>query len=286
MKTYIKLTLIFITIIFCACEDVIDVDVQDVPTRLVIEASLDWEKGTTGNNQTIKLSTSTPYFDTTTNTAVTGATVKVTNTNSGTEHIFIDQNNGDYTTTMFVPVVNDTYSLEVVYNGERYTGTEKLIPVTDILEVYQSIENGFEEEDLEVNVKFIDPQEEGNYYVFKFQRQGDLFPDIETGDDEFVNGNEINWWYEKEGIEDEDDEKTSPDREFVAGDVVAIEFFGISEAYYNYLNILIEQSNSGGLFSTTPVSLKGNCINLDNEANYPQGYFRVTQVERRSYTFE
>lgn len=58
---------------------VIDVDVQTGPSRLVIEASLDWEKGTTGSNQIIKLSKSTPYFDTTTNTSVTNASVRVIN---------------------------------------------------------------------------------------------------------------------------------------------------------------------------------------------------------------
>ena len=51
MKNYIKGLLILTGIVFASCEDVIDVDVNNAEPRLVIEASLDWEKGTAGNGQ-------------------------------------------------------------------------------------------------------------------------------------------------------------------------------------------------------------------------------------------
>lgn len=281
MKNYIKLSILFLTIAFASCEDVIDVEVQNAPTRLVIEASLDWEKGTAGNNQTIKLSTSSKYFDTNTNSSVTGASVKVTNTIDDTEFIFTDQNNGSYTTASFVPKLNNSYTLEVLHNGETYNATEKLISVTDITNITQSKDKGFDDELLEISTIFTDPEEEENYYFFKFHRQGDLLPYLEVGDDEFVNGNEIDWWFEIE--EEEEDSDIKP---LTTGDVIDINFFGISKGYYNYLFVLISQSEDQGPFSTTPVALKGNCINLTTPANYANGYFRVTQVIKTSYTFE
>ncbi|KAA1244196.1 DUF4249 domain-containing protein [Aquimarina sp. RZ0] len=280
MKTYLKIILLFSIIHFVSCEDVIDVDVQTAPSRLTIEASLDWEKGTTGNNQTIKLSTSTPYFDTTSNTGVTGASVIVTNTTTGAEFVFEDQNNGTYTTTVFEPILNQSYTLDVIYNGENYTATETLISVPDITEINQSLEDGFDEDLLEVNIIFDDPEEEDNFYLFRFKEVGDRFPVFEDFDDEFVNGNEVRWFYEKE---DDDEANTTA---FEPGDTVTIDLFGISETYYNYIRILIEQSEGAGLFSTIPVALKGNCINMDNPDNYAHGYFRLTQVERMQYTFE
>lgn len=280
MKKNILFILSIITISLTSCTDVIDVEVQNAPPRLTIEASLDWEKGTAGNEQTIKLSTSTPYFDKNINTAVTGASVKVTNNGSGQEFVFVDQNNGDYTTSSFVPILNQTYTLEVLYDGETYTATETLIPVVDITSISQSTEKGFSDTDLEVNVMFTDPAEETNYYLFRFHPEGDILPFLETAKDEFVNGNDINWWFEKE--DDEDNNVKA----FVPGDVVDIAFYGISERYYNYMRLLIEQSVGTGLFSPIPVALKGNCINLDNPANYAYGYFRLTQVVRESYTFE
>ena len=281
MNTYFKLTILLFVLVFTSCEDVIDVDVQEATTRLVIEASLDWEKGTTGNNQTIKLSKSTPYFDANTNVSVTNASVKVTNNNSAEEFVFTHQSNGLYTTTQFVPVINDSYTLEVIYDGETFTANETLTPVTDITEITQSIEDGFEDDVLEFNVIFTDPEDEENYYLFKTQRRGDLLPELEDGDDEFVNGNEITWWFEKQ--EDEDTDKIE---EYKPGDIVDISFFGISEAYFNYIRILIEQSEGAGLFSSTPVPLRGNCVNITTPGNYAYGYFRVTQVVKTSYTFQ
>ncbi len=279
MNTYFKL--IILLFVFTSCEDVIDVNVQESPARLVIEASLDWEKGTSGNNQTIKLSKSTPYFDTTTNVSVTNASVKVTNNDTAEEFVFMHQSNGVYSTSQFVPIINNTYTLEVVYEGEVYTANETLTSVTDITNITQSVEDGFDDEALEFNVIFTDPEDEENYYLFKVQRRGDLLPELEDGDDEFVNGNEITWWFEKE--EDKDTDKIEA---YKPGDIVDISFFGISEAYFNYMRILIEQSEGTSLFSSTPVPLKGNCINTTTPENFAYGYFRVTQVVKTSYTFQ
>ena len=281
MQTYFKLVILLFVMSLASCEDVIDVDVQTAPSRLVIEASLDWEKGTTGSNQAIKLSKSTPYFDTTTNTGVTNASVKVTNDNDNTEFVFAHQSNGVYVTTGFIPIANQSYTLEVIYNGETYTANETLTTVTDITNITQSREDGFNDEDLEVKVIFTDPEDEENYYLFKFQRQGDLLPILENGDDEFANGNKITWWYEKE-----EDDETDKIEAFMPGDIVNIELYGISEAFSNYIGILIEQSEGAGLFSTTPVPLRGNCINTTNADNYAFGYFRLTQVVKTSYTFQ
>lgn len=52
------------------------------------------------------------------------------------------------------------------------------------------------------------------------------------------------------------------------------------------MSLLISQYESGGdPFSTTPVAIKGNCINQTQKDNYAFGYFRLTQVEETDYTF-
>ena len=87
MKKFIKSFLVLVLISFISCDDVIYVEVPTAKERLNIEAFLDWKKGTAGNNQTIKLSRSTPYFYAIADNTFTGASVKVTNTDSGTEYI-------------------------------------------------------------------------------------------------------------------------------------------------------------------------------------------------------
>ena len=281
MQKYIKSILLLFSFVLVSCEDVIDVNVSEGKTRLVIEASLDWEKGTTGNEQVIKLSKSSPYFQNNSNNAVTGALVKVTNNNTSTEYIFNDENDGTYTITNFTPVINNTYTLEIAYNGETYTGSETLMGVPTINTINQSVEGGFDDELLELNIYYSDPADEENYYLIKYREEGDLFPVLYDLSDEFINGSEIHDFWEKEDNED-DNEKP-----FVAGDKVSIGLYGISKRYYNYIRLLIEQYDNGGNpFSSTPAQIKGNCINTTNVENYPLGYFRVTEVVNATYTFQ
>ncbi|MEO0570287.1 MAG: DUF4249 domain-containing protein [Bacteroidota bacterium] len=277
MKTIIKHIPLLILAVLTSCTDVVDVEVQTGPERLVVEASIDWEKGTNGRVQTIRLRKSTPFFDEDTILDVTGASVVVINEATGTNFVFTDQNDGTYRTSSFQPVLGQTYTLRIEYNGEVYTAQEMMTPVTEITNVFQSREEGFEDDILEVNVVFTDPDTEGNNYLFRFQRQGDLLPSLEYAEDEFVNGNEIEWWFEPE---DEDNI-----RPFAPGDVVDIAMYGISRAYYDYIKILIDQMGGVAIFDTTPVAVKGNVINATRPENYAFGYFRLTEVERTSYTF-
>ncbi|MEY8870717.1 DUF4249 domain-containing protein [Meridianimaribacter flavus] len=280
MKRYI-LIVFTLGFLLTSCEDTIDVDVPTAEARLVVEASLDWEKGTTGNVQSISLSMSTPFFDTDQDTSVTGAIVTVTNEDSGEVFPFDDNNDGTYSTSTFVPILNNTYHLEIVYDGETYEATETLMSVSDINEVSQSIEGGFDDELLELNLYFTDPANIENFYLIKYDVEGDLFPYLEDVSDEFTDGNEIHDFLEKD--DDEDSEETP----FEAGDVVNISLYGISEQYYNFIRLLIEQHGSqGDPFSSTAALIRGNCINPTNPDNYAFGYFRVTEVDTATYTFE
>ena len=280
MKSYILKISFAFSFLFMSCTDVIDVDVPEAEPRLVVEASIDWQKGTSGNSQVIKLSLSTPYFDNLLETPVTGASVKVINNDDKSEVQFTDLNNGNYSTENFVPVMGQSYTLMVLYDDEIYLASETMTAVTDITDVYQTRENGFDKEALEVNIEFIDPEGIDNYYLSKFQRRGDQFQTLFDVKDEFTDGNKMSIFYEK--LEDED----SGEKEFVPGDIVDISLLGISEPYYNYIKLLIEQSQSGGPFSTIPAEIKGNCVNQSQPEKYAFGYFRLSEVDKRVYTFE
>ena len=203
----------------------------------------------------------------------------ITNTSDGSFFEFNDQNDGSYTTSNFMPVLNDNYTLEVISEGETYSAQETFIPVVPILEVYQSTDK-FLPEVLEVNFDFLDPAEEENYYYIKFKEQADSFPRLLDLKDEFVNGNLISVFNERQENEDINQVEYAP------GDMVNMELIGVSKRYYEYIQLLISQSESGGPFDTTPVALLGNCTNQSNPDNYAYGYFRLTEVAKASYTFE
>lgn len=281
MQTYIKHVFLVFCLVFASCDDVINVNVPEGKTRLVIEASLDWERGTYANEQFIKLSKSSPYFQKDGNNAVTGALVKVTNNNTGAEYIFDDENDGTYTISNFSPVVNHQYTLEIVYDGETYIGKEILTAGTPIEGITQSVEGGFDSELLEVNIFYNDRPDEENFYLTKYMEEGDLFPVLQVRSDDFVDGNQLKDFWEKR---DDEDNNEKP---FQIGDKISISLYGISKRYYNYMQILIEQYEGGGSpFSSTAAQLKGNCVNSTNPDNYPYGYFRLTQFEKVDYTFQ
>lgn len=272
---------LLVTLGLVSCTDVIEVEVPTAPPRLVIEASIDWEKGSSGNFQQIKLSSSTPFFENLEESPVTGAMVKITNDGDGTEFLFQDANDGSYFTSSFVPEIGQSYTLEIEHDGETYIGKETMTPVVEIDTVFQSRENGFDKDALEVNVLFTDPENVPNFYLAKFQRLGDLLPTLFDIKDEFTDGNQIKIIYER--LDNED----TGEREFEPGDIVEIDLYGISSTYFDFIRLLIEQSgNAGNLFSTIPAELKGNCINVTDPDHYPYGYFRVTEVDKRFYTFE
>ena len=279
MKRILNSILLIIVLFFSACTDVIDVEVPNEEAKLVIEASINWEKGTSGSDQTIYLSKSTPFFDTNGTVPVVGASVVITNNNDGSFFEFNDQNDGSYTTSNFIPVLNDSYTLEVMTEGETYNAQETFVPVVPILEVYQSTEK-FLPEVLEVNFDFLDPVEEENYYYIKFKEQADTFPRLLDFKDEFVNGNLITVFNERQENEDINQVEYAP------GDTVNMELIGISKRYYEYIQLLINQSESGGPFDTTPVELRGNCTNQNDPNNFAYGYFRLTEVAKATYTFE
>ncbi|GLB52911.1 hypothetical protein NBRC110019_19510 [Neptunitalea chrysea] len=272
-----------IGLFFTSCTDVVDVDLTTEEPNLVIEASLDWEindtGATTGNEQTVKLSMSSPYFSQDQVEMVTGATVKVVNNATGEEYPFTDQNNGYYTTFSFEPLVNQSFTLYVEYDGESYEATDTFEEGTVISNVDQSTEGGFDTDLTEINYYFQDDATRDNFYFVKFYRDGDLLNSIETFSDEFINGNLINNFYEL----DDDDDDIEP---LKPGDVVDINFYSITEPYYNYMNILIYQAEEvGNPFSTVPVGLQGNCKNVSGGKD-AYGYFRTTQVNQVTYTVQ
>ncbi|MBT1709121.1 DUF4249 family protein [Fulvivirgaceae bacterium PWU5] len=255
-----------------SCTDVIDVNVPNGGARLVVDASITWQKGILGETQTINLRESTAFFDNNPDVPVTGASVTVTKENDGSIFVFADQNNGSYTATDFVPELNASYTLEILYNGNSYTATETLIAAPVINRIEQTIEGSGGDTEIQLQVFFDDRVDVENYYLGEFIPSNLPLPSLAVISDEFTDGNE--------NFIENDNEN------YVAGVTVGINVYGISQRYYDYLNILIQQSGSdeGGPFPTTPVQLKGNCTNVNNSNEEVLGYFRLGEFDTTSYT--
>ena len=256
-----------------SCEDVIDLEVPTSEPKLVIEASINWLKGSTGNEQEIKLTLSAPYFDTEVPPA-NGAQIIITNINNDTFQFTEDGDTGIYKNNTFVPIINEVYNLSITYQGETYTATETLKSVSSIEYVEQIDDGGFSGEEIELKAFYTDPENEENYYFFEFTSDIPVIPSLEVYKDEFVNGNQIFGFYTEEDLE--------------AGDTVTIRNYGISQPFYEFMFILLQQNSEdgGGPFETQPATVRGNCSNQTNPDNYPLGYFRLSEVDELIYTVQ
>lgn len=268
----IKVTFFLLSLLlFMSCTEVIDVDVPNGGARLVVEASINWEKGTSGNNQVVKLSTSTAYFSKEQNVPAIGAEVSVIKDNDGTKFTFTDQNNGSYITTNFIPEIGTSYTLQINYKGQNYEAKETLVGFTKISTVLQ--EDAFQDDEYRVRVLFDDMPNEDNFYMGEFTQANLKVPTLRPISDSFIDGNQAFVLYF--------DEKN------ISGAKIDIKVLGISEPYYYYIQQLVSQAaDSGGPFQSIPAMVTGNCKNINNSDEQVLGYFRLSQFEKTSYTIQ
>lgn len=268
MKHYLFILSLFL--LLTSCEDVIDIDLNNADPKLVIEASINWLKGTSGNEQTIKLSLSAPYFDKTIPPA-NNAIVTITDQNNNTYNFIEQDASGLYKNTNFIPQLNHTYKLNITYNDELYSATEVLKPVAPIDYVEQNLEGGFSGEETELKAYYSDPADETNFYLFEFRSDIPVIPSLSIYDDKYNNGNQNFGFYTEEDLD--------------VGDEVTIRNYGVSERFYNYMFILLQQTSSagGGPFETQPASVRGNCVNQTHPDNFPLGYFRLSEMSQLTY---
>ena len=272
MKRILQLLLLFL--IMTSCEDTIDVNLNTEEPRLVIDASINWFKGTSGNTQSIKLSLTAPYFNNVIPPA-NGAIVTVTDSNNNIFTFNEDGTTGIYRTNNFVPVLNETYTLLIQYDNNNYTATETLLPVVPFDYIEQGNSGGFTSEDIEIKAYYTDPADETNFYFFEFIDDVSTIPTLEVYDDEFTNGNQIFGYYTEEYLE--------------AGNHVTVRNYGVSEQFYNFMFVLLQQNSEeggGGPFETQPATVRGNCINLTASERYPLGFFRLSEVDEIDYIIE
>ena len=277
MKIILKTTLLIISIVLSSiglisCEDVVDVDLNTAAPKLVIDASIKWQKGTLGDEQTIKLSTTTGYFENTIPT-VSGAIVFITDSNLIQYDFNEDIGTGNYICTNFNPVLNETYVLTVIHDGQTYLATENLIPSPTIDSVEQNDEGGFTGDEIEVKFFFQDDGLVDNFYLIQFNPSFLNLPEYDVVDDEFFQGNQMFGLYFNEDLE--------------AADDLTFTLHGISERYYNYMNVLLGVSgNSGGPFQAPPATVRGNIVNQTNFDNYALGFFRLSEIDTMTYTVQ
>jgi hypothetical protein len=139
----------------------------------------------------------------------------------------------------------------------------------------------FGEEDTEIIVTITDNPDYANFYVFDFG-----FGNFQTVDDQFFQGQQFGFSY-------------FYDDKLQAGNDINVSILGATEDFYNYMDLLVEQTqNNGGVFETPVATVRGNVFditgldnidifdNVERPNDYALGYFAVAQEFSSSLTIE
>lgn len=273
MKKIQVFFLILITVFFYSCEDVVQVDLKKNTPRLVVEASINWNKGTTGNIQKIKLTTTTDYYSNSI-PVVSGATIYIKNSSDVIFNFVETLKTGEYVCVYFNPVLNEIYTLTVISNGQTYTATETLKPVAPITNIAQNNQGGFTGNNIEIKTLYKDPANEENYYLYRYVYSNEINSSYYVDEDALYNGN--NFF------------SISQNSDLKSGDKMEISHFGISKTYFNYMRVIVSiaGNSSGSPFQSPPATVRGNIINTTNFDNYALGYFSLSEVATKDYTVE
>ncbi|WP_461533551.1 DUF4249 family protein [Sinomicrobium sp.] len=270
MKKLRYIYILAFVLVSISCEDTVEVDLETADPKLVIDAEIDWKKGTSGNEQSIKLTETAGYYERET-PPVSGAVVSITAETGEIFNFEEEPGTGIYRCTDFEPVIGANYTLAIMVEGESYTATEQLMPVPEITAMEYIEDGGFIGEDIEVRGYYQDNPETEDYYLTGFSSHVLPYTEYSVSDDSFTQGNLV---YDIFSHEDLD-----------TGSEVTMKLYGISERFYNYMSLILE-SAEGNPFRVPAANIKGNIRNTTDENNAPYGYFRLSETSEKSITIE
>ena len=280
-----------------SCEDVIDVNLPEVETRLVVDGLLRVDKSEEFVDVRITMRETSVFFDENQPTQVENAVINysVLNDSGLFESLsfshLVEEAPG---TGVYVPDPNFSsdqrirtasaepgvvFVLQVTHKGKRYFAQTEYAPTVPIDNLEQGNDTFIDDEETEVIVTFTDDGDNDNFYVFDF-----MYGEFLTVEDEFFQGQQFEFSY-------------FYDDKVMAGQDVTISILGADEDFYNYMDLVLEQTqNNGGVFQTPVATVRGNVFdvtgldnitvldNVERPNDYALGYFAVVQEFSRTLT--
>jgi hypothetical protein len=229
-----------------ACKKVVRVGLADAMPRIVIEGNITDGRGPYQVllSQTVNFSASNTF------PPVTGATVTITDSNTGKTEQLIEVDSGVYLSLALTGLPLHTYQLVVVAAGQQYTASStmprpvRLDSVT--LEGNITLNN---QREINAVVNFQDPPGITNFYQFTEVVDGRLIPDIFVFDDRLSDGRYIQ-------------EPLFNDSSYLKiGDTLQVTMNCVDQNTYNYFYSLTNAVSSNGIQSTTPANPSSNLSN-------------------------
>ncbi|WP_116769286.1 DUF4249 family protein [Maribacter litoralis] len=299
MKRYILITLSIV--LFISCEDVIDVELPENDTRLIVNGVIRVDESQEFLPIEIVVSESSSFFDENTTATIESAIIYYGTPSPDAPEIlegggvsnlaelepgsgkWVPDPNFDADQRIRVSSIDegDVFQLIIQTREEQYFATTTYVKSVPIDSLEQGDETLFSGDETEVIVSFTDRADSDDFYVLDLD-----FGEFLVTEDEFYQGQTFIFSYFYDN-----------DLAINTSSVVNISLLGADEQFYNYMNQIIVQSGGDqGPFQTPAATVRGNIINItgiDNDEivdnversdNFALGYFAIVEEYTDSIT--
>lgn len=266
MKKLNIIYILFSVLVFASCEDVIDIELDQGETLLVVDGKITDEQ----KRHSIKLSTTAPYFDSLQTPIVSGAIIQLSIYDASGVLVNIDTleeqtGTGIYLTDDIKGELNYKYVLRIEAIGEVYTAESVLPRVPEIDSLTYEYKEAVGPFEAGYYVYFHGPEAPGtgDNYLFRISRNGKEYTrpnQLYFATDELVDGSYIGNF----------DVTPEP---FDLGDTIKVQNYTMSNDQYQFYLELSTQVNNGGIFASPTANVRTNIRNIDPNRKKAVGYF-------------
>ncbi|TMU56847.1 DUF4249 family protein [Flagellimonas algicola] len=259
-----------------SCEEVIEVEVPSEEPRLIVDALVRVDPTSNIVDIEVRVGLTDAFF----------GEIPVTNLKQITlaGGVLVDYDNpgsGIYKGTRSAENLkaSEELLLQLEWEDKLYYGSTTYASSVPIDDLRIGSNTLFDEDETEIIITITDDPNRNDFYVVDLG-----FGNFITLDDQFFQGQQFSFSY-------------FYDEKFEPGQEITVSVLGADQAFYNYMNLLIEQTEDDlGVFETPTATLRGNIFDvteLDNidffdNVNIPNefllGYFAVVEEYKQSIT--
>lgn len=246
-------------LILQACKKVIQVDLKNAASQIVIEGEIT----NLPEGYRVTITKTVPFSDDNVFPPVTGATVHVKDSSNGINYPFDETEPGIYTMKNFTGVPKHIYNLYVQAEGKSYTASSRMPEVVELDSITFALNTDFNnKKDINAVVNFQDPEGLGNYYQFIEYLNGRLVPNTFVFEDRLSDARYIQ-------------QPLFNDSTYLhRGDTLLLKMYCIDKSAYDYFFTFMQVTGNNNFQSATPANP------ISNISNGALGYFSAHTVTR------
>ena len=265
-----------LSLIWSSCQEVITVELPNQEPKLIVDALIRIDTTISSTLVTVSIRQTSDFFGEISPVSVDQITMSnLDNPGNNTDQVLDVTEPGSGIYQQFFSteeLTRDRWFLQINYQGEFYVAESLMqysVPIDQLTIGDGSLFSG---DVTELLVRYSDIGGREDYYLFDYGND-----DFFASEDVFYDGQQFEFSY-------------FYDEQFNPGDTLTVSIMGIDRDFFNYMNLLREQSEGGfGPIATPAVSVRGNLINatdinnndnynnVNDPDNYALGYFAIVQ---------